>query len=274
MLTATVDAIAEDWSLDDAIWRRAGSRRSSDRIPLASVPWRWEPTSTDERPVDGGNEPLPRLADRATARKPLYPGAGLPQRSATLALKLTRYQHRVIDLLARHPSLSARDLGRYSGVSYERADRECRSMPGGAVVATRYADGERRYLITDTSLRLTSARAGMGGARKRFAFFSNVRWASPDQPDQPAPRDTRLHDIGAYRAVGLLAEHARAAGMDVGRDFLTQRAWRESQEIPDPGRRVRRLDGRGRGQLPPESWSSTSARSVDRSGSPRNLRIG
>ena len=234
MLTATVDAIAEDWSLDDTIWRRAGSWRNSDRIPLASVQWRWGPASADERPIDGGNEPLPRLADRATARKPLYPGAGLPQRSATLALKLTRYQHRVIDLLARHPSLSARDLGRYSGVSYERADRECRSMPGGAVVATRYDDGERRYLITDTSLRLTSARAGMGGARKRFAFLNNVRWASPDQPDQPAPRDTRLHDIGAYRAVGLLVEHARAAGMDVRRDFLTERDWRESQQITIP----------------------------------------
>ena len=153
MLTATVDAIAEDWSLDDAIWRRAGSWRNTDRITLASVEWSWEPASADERPVDGGNEPLPRLADRTTARKPLYPGAGLPQRSATLALKLTRYQHRVIDLLARHPSLSARDLSRYSGVAYERADRECRSMPGGAVVATRYDDGERRYLITGTSLR-------------------------------------------------------------------------------------------------------------------------
>ena len=214
---------------------------TADRIALASVQWRWEPTSTDERPVDGGNEPLPRLADRTTARKPLYPGAGLPQRSATLALKLTRYQHRVIDLLARHPSLSARDLGRYSGVAYERADRECRSMPGGAVVATRYDDGERRYLITGTSLRLTAARAGMGGARKRFAFLNKVRWASPDQPDQPdqpAQRDTRLHEIGAHRVLGLLAEHARAAGMDVGRDFLTERDWRESQHIitiPDGG---------------------------------------
>ena len=82
----------------------------------------------------------------------------------------------------------------------------------------------------------------MGGARKRFATLNKVRWASPDQPDQPdqpGQPDHLLHDIGAHRVVGLLAEHARAAGMDVGRDFLTERDWRESQQIiitiPDGG---------------------------------------
>ena len=232
MLTATVDALAADWSFDDAIWRRVGSWRNSDRIALASLRWRWEPTSTDEWPVDGGNEPLQQLADRTTAREPLYPGgARAPQRSAALGLKLTRYQHAVIDLLARHPSLSARDLSRFSGVSYARADRECRSMPGGAVVATRAEDGERRYLISGTSLRLTAARAGMGGARKRFATLNSVHWADPAEP---TPQSRRVHDLGAYRVVGLLAERARAAGMDVGRDFLTEREWRDYFEITRP----------------------------------------
>ena len=237
IVTAPLESATGQWGPDDQIWQRAGHAARTRRVALGEI-LRTQPPAAGERPVDRGDEPLRQLADDATARQPLFANRGEgrpPQRRATLALSLTRYQHQVIGLLARHPWLSARDLGRICGISHERSDRECRSMPAGAAVTSRAHDGERRYLLTKTSLELTAARAGMGGARDRYARWNAVLWA---RPDKPTPTPT-AHRIGVNQVMGLLVEHARAAGMDVGQELLTEHDWRVAygnvRPIPDGG---------------------------------------
>ena len=237
IVTALIEAATGQWGLDDRIWRQARPGSRTDLVELRKL-LRLQPASPGESPIDRGDEPLRQLADRATSRQQLFTNRGggrPPQRRATLSLSLTRYQHQVIELLARHPWLSARDLGRICDVSYERSDRECRSMPADAVVTSHAHDGERRYLLTKTSVELTAARAGMGGERDRYAGWNAVSWA---RPDEPAPTPT-AHRIGVNRVMGLLVQRARAVEMDVSRTWITEHDWRVSQgnkpPIPDGG---------------------------------------
>ena len=123
IVTATIASATEPWGPDDEIWRRVGLSADSPRVPLSQL-LRTSAVAIDGRPVDQGDEPLRQLESKARARM-------LPQRAAALSLRLTSYQHRVIELLARHRWLSARDLGRICGVTYEHADRECRTLTPG-----------------------------------------------------------------------------------------------------------------------------------------------
>ena len=223
----TIASATGPWGPDDEIWRQAGLRADAPRVPLSQLLLRPAAVAIDGRPVDQGDEPLRQLESKARART-------LPQRAAALSLRLTSYQHRVIELLARHRWLSARDLGRICGVTYEHADRECRTLTPDAVVASRAHDGERRYLLTKTALQLTAARAGMGRNRAEYATANAVPWARPDEP-VPTPQ---AHRIGVNRVMGLLLQGAREAKMAVG-ELLTEHDWRMSEgdgpPIPDGG---------------------------------------
>ena len=216
---------AGPYAIDDPVWwtpRRGRSLALDDLMH-----WQAVPAAEDAEPWPPSE--LPRLGSVTAARKamerPPRPRDQGPADGGTRAA-LSEPEHRIVDLLAEEPWLSATDIARIEDDPREMVQRRLLGLAQRGV-----ASAARRPTMGRGGCCAHPPRPGGGtrGFLRRATQFA--AWTSLMSLEEP-PTEVNEHQAGVSRARGLLAAAARRAGWSM--TWYTEGYWTRELQLERP----------------------------------------
>jgi hypothetical protein len=225
-----------DYGADDLIWRVPGRRSPRSLrallsgvsrpggIPLAP------PSDIPEMP-----EP-PEIGTASQARDDLLRTNAASSPWEVVAAAMMDLDHAALQTLrtlAIQWWLSHTDLARVADWSIDHAAEQLRVLQAcGLAVEVDSPDDQPRWILTDAALRMVAAHSGEARAWQAHSKALRIPRARADR-SPPAPVE---HDLGAPRALGLVADAARRAGWMLT-DWRTEHWWESEistqRPVPD-----------------------------------------